>query len=76
MQRNEIVLSGFGGQGIILAGNIVGKAAVIFYGKNATLTEDYGPEARGGACRAQVVISGAPISYPYVENPEVLVAMS
>lgn len=76
MERNEVVISGFGGQGIILAGNIVGKAAVIYNRQNATLTEDYGPEARGGACRAQVVISDDPISYPYVEDPRVLVAMS
>lgn len=76
MSREEIIIGGFGGQGIVLAGNIVGKAAAIFGGKNATLTQDYGPEARGGACRAQVVISDSPISYPYIENPLVLVAMS
>jgi len=76
MSRQEIIIGGFGGQGIILAGNIVGKAAAIFDGRNATLTQDYGPEARGGACRAQVVISDGQISYPYVEKPEVLVVMS
>ncbi|MDD4858910.1 MAG: 2-oxoacid:acceptor oxidoreductase family protein [Dehalococcoidales bacterium] len=76
MKREEIVLGGFGGQGIILAGSIVGKAAAIFNGENATLTQDYGPEARGGACRAQVVVSDGPISYPYVDNPAVLVVMS
>lgn len=76
MKREEIVLGGFGGQGIILAGSIVGKAAAIFNRENATLTQDYGPEARGGSCRAQVVISDGPISYPYVANPAVLVVMS
>ena len=76
MSREEIVIGGFGGQGIVLAGNIVGKAVAIFEGKNATLTQDYGPEARGGACRAQVVISDSQISYPYTEDPSVLVAMS
>jgi 2-oxoglutarate ferredoxin oxidoreductase subunit gamma len=76
MSRQEIILGGFGGQGIILAGYIVGQAAAIFDKKNATLTQDYGPEARGGACRAQVVISDSIISYPYPENPSVLVAMS
>ena len=76
MRRNDIVLGGFGGQGIILAGYIVGQAAAIFDRKNATFTQDYGPEARGGACRAQVVISDSQVSYPYVENPAVLVAMS
>ena len=76
MKRAEIVLGGFGGQGIILAGSIVGKAASIFNGENATLTQDYGPEARGGSCRAQVVISDEPVSYPYAENPAVMVVMS
>lgn len=76
MNRTEVKLSGFGGQGIILAGFIVGQAASIFDGKNATLTQDYGPEARGGSCSAQVVISEEPASYPYITNPSVLVAMS
>ena len=76
MSREEIVISGLGGQGIILAGNILAKAAAIYDGKNATLTQDYGPEARGGACRAEVVISDSQISYPYVEDPIVLVVMS
>ncbi len=76
MSRKEIVLGGFGGQGIILAGYIVGRAAAIFDNMNATLTQDYGPEARGGACRTQVVISDSQIAYPYVESPSVLVVMS
>lgn len=52
------------------------KVAAIYDGKNATLTQDYGPEARGGACRAQLVIDDSPISFPYVETPSVLVVMS
>jgi 2-oxoglutarate ferredoxin oxidoreductase subunit gamma len=76
MNRVEIRLSGFGGQGIILAGFIVGQAAAIYDGKNATFTQAYGPEARGGACSAQVVISDEPGGYPYVVNPSVVVAMS
>ena len=76
MNREEIVIGGFGGQGIILAGSIVGKAVAIFDGRNATLTQDYGPEARGGACRAQIVISDNPVSYPYVEDPAILIVMS
>lgn len=76
MSREEIVIGGFGGQGIILAGYVLGKAAAIFDQKNAALTQDYGPAARGGACRAQVVISDSPISYPVVENPSVMVVMS
>ncbi len=76
MSREEIVIGGFGGQGIILAGFIVGQAAAIFDGRNATFTQDYGPEARGGACRAQVVISDGLISYPYIESPSLLAVMS
>lgn len=76
MSRVELRLSGFGGQGIILAGFIVGQAAAIYDGKNATFTQAYGPEARGGACSAQVVISDQPGGYPYVVAPSTVVAMS
>ncbi|MDO8567429.1 MAG: 2-oxoacid:acceptor oxidoreductase family protein [Dehalococcoidales bacterium] len=76
MKREELVLGGFGGQGIILAGNIAAQAAAIYDKQNATLTQDYGPEARGGSCRAQVVISDELISYPYIDSPDVLVVMS
>lgn len=58
-----------------MAGFILGKAAVMAE-ENATFTRDYGPEARGGSCRADVVISDVPISYPYVESPSVVVVMS
>ena len=75
-KRREIRLSGFGGQGIILAGHIIGQAAAIFEDKNAVLIQDYGPEARGGACRADVVVSDDPVLYPYIIAPSVLVAMS
>ncbi len=74
--KAQVVLGGFGGQGIILAGFILGQAAAIYEGRNATFTQDYGPEARGGACRAQVVISDGYISYPYVDRPSVMVVMS
>ena len=76
MSQQEIVISGFGGQGIILAGYIVGQAAAIFDKKNVTFVQDFGPEARGGSCRAQVIISDGQISYPYIDNPSVLVVMS
>lgn len=75
-KRREVRLSGFGGQGIILAGNILGKAAALFEGRNAVFTQSYGPEARGGACNADVVISEEPIHYPKVTQPDVLVFMS
>ena len=74
--KHEIRLCGFGGQGIILAGYIIGQAATIYEGVNAVFTQDYGPEARGGACRADVIISDQPVNYPYVEHPSVMVALS
>ena len=75
-ERHEIRLCGYGGQGIILAGYIVGQAASVYEGKNAVFIQDYGPEARGGACRADVVISDEPVLYPYIIAPTILVAMS
>ncbi len=74
--RKEIVITGFGGQGIVLAGQIVGKAASLGDHKESTLTQSYGPEARGGACSAQVIISDGAIHYPYVRRPDILACMS
>lgn len=76
MRVSEIRIAGFGGQGVILAASIVGKAAAIHEGNFATMTQSFGPEARGGACSAQVVLSDSPVLYPYVTNPDVLVVMS
>lgn len=74
--QTEIIVTGFGGQGIILAGRILGMSASIGDKKESTLVQAYGPESRGGACNAQVIISDAPIHYPYVNTPKILVAMS
>ena len=74
--RQEIRLCGYGGQGIILAGYIIGQAAAVHEGKNAVFIQDYGPEARGGACKADVVISDEAVLYPYIEAPSILVTMS
>ncbi len=75
--RTEVRLSGTGGQGIVLAGQILGQAVSLYEkGKFATLTQSYGPEARGGSCCAEVVISDEPVGYPYVLSPKVLVIMS
>ncbi len=74
--EKEILITGFGGQGIVLTGNILGKAATLFDEKQATLTQSYGPEARGGSCSAQVIVSEEEILYPYVENPRTLICMS
>lgn len=76
MTVTEIKFGGFGGQGIILAGMIVGKAAALYDNKEATLTQAFGPEARGSACSAQVVISDERILYPYVAHPHYMVLMS
>lgn len=74
--NTEIRLCGYGGQGIILAGFIIGQAATVYEHRNAVFTQDYGPEARGGACRADVIISDGPVLYPYIDEPVILVAMS
>lgn len=75
-QQQEILFTGFGGQGIVLAGRILGKAAVIGDHRESTLVQAYGPEARGGACSAQVIIAESSIHYPYVRHPDILVCMS
>jgi 2-oxoglutarate ferredoxin oxidoreductase subunit gamma len=71
-----ICFAGFGGQGVILAGMIVGRAAALYDGNFATLTQSFGPEARGSACSAQLLVSSEPILYPYVTQPDILVPMS
>jgi 2-oxoglutarate ferredoxin oxidoreductase subunit gamma len=76
MHLTEIRIAGFGGQGVILSAMVIGKAASIMQGEYATMTQSFGPEARGGACSAQVILSGEPVLYPYVTNPDVLVVMS
>ena len=76
MAITELRFGGYGGQGVIMAGMIVGKAAVIFDGKNSTLTQTFGPEARGSHCSCQVIVSDKRILYPYVTRPNILVTMS
>jgi 2-oxoglutarate ferredoxin oxidoreductase subunit gamma len=76
MSRKEIRIAGFGGQGIVLSGHIVGKAAAIYDKGFATLTQSYGPESRGGSCRAEVIVSDVPVDYPYVVNPQVQIILS
>ena len=72
----EIRFSGFGGQGIIRSGIIVGRAVSIYDGGFSTMNQNFGPEARGGACSAQLVVSDSKILYPYVARTDFLVAMS
>ena len=75
-RRTEIRLAGEGGQGMILAGIILAEAAAIYDGKQATQTQSYGPEARGGASRSEVVISDGEIDHPEVLSADVVVALS
>jgi 2-oxoglutarate ferredoxin oxidoreductase subunit gamma len=76
METKRIVLTGSGGQGVITASIILAEAAAIHEDMNAVQTQAYGPEARGGATRADVVISHDPIRYPKVINPHLLVCLT
>ncbi len=72
----EILVGGFGGQGIILMANIIGKAATVYEGRFATMMQSFGPEARGGACNAQVILSDDPIAYPYIRSADAGIFMN
>jgi 2-oxoglutarate ferredoxin oxidoreductase subunit gamma len=76
MRLTEIRIAGFGGQGVILSAIVLGKAASIYENGFATMTQNFGPEARGGACSAQLVLSDSPVLYPYVTRPDIMVIMS
>lgn len=72
----RIVFSGSGGQGVITAAIILAEAAALYENLNAVQTQSYGPEARGGATRADVIISKAPIRHPKVINPHILICLT
>lgn len=74
--RTELKLAGFGGQGVILMGVLLAQTAGYHENKEIAQTQSYGPEARGGACRAEVVISDEPIDYIKTLDPDIFVAMS
>jgi len=76
IDRTEIRLAGEGGQGMILAGIILAEAAAVYDGQNAVQSQSYGPEARGGASRAEVVIARGEIDHPEVLDADVVVTMS
>ena len=76
IERFEVRLAGAGGQGLILAGLILAEAIAIYDGRNAIHTQSYGPEARGGASRSEVIISDGEIHYPKVISADVLLALS
>lgn len=74
--RYEVRLSGEGGQGLVLAGKILAEAAAIYDNLNATQSQSYGPEARGGASRSEVIISNEDIDYPKAVNIDLLLALT
>ncbi|HXZ38511.1 MAG TPA: 2-oxoacid:acceptor oxidoreductase family protein, partial [Thermodesulfobacteriota bacterium] len=76
MNRTEILVGGVGGQGVILAGILLGAAATLFDGKKAVQTQAYSSEQRGGMARAEVIISDEPVTDPQVRRPDVLMALA
>jgi len=76
MSRTEIRITGFGGQGVVLSGYIIGRACAIHAGKHATMIQSFGPEARGSACSATLAISDTMVLYPYIRRPNIFVVMS
>lgn len=76
VMQKKIIITGFGGQGVIMAGRIVGKAAALGDKLESSLVQSYGPESRGGACSVQVTIADEEIYYPYINVPDILVCMS
>jgi len=75
LARVELIIGGFGGQGTLLAGTILGKAAV-YDGKKAVQTRSYGAEARGGAARSEIIVADEEVNYPMVIEADALIAMS
>jgi 2-oxoglutarate ferredoxin oxidoreductase subunit gamma len=76
MQTQRIILSGSGGQGVITAAIILAEAAVLYEDLNAVQTQSYGPESRGGATRADVILSDEPIYYPKVDQPNLAACLT
>jgi len=76
VSRTEIRITGFGGQGVILAGIVLGHAVAVHEGKKAVQTQSYGAETRGGAARAEVVVSDEKIDYPKVISADITITMS
>jgi 2-oxoglutarate ferredoxin oxidoreductase subunit gamma len=76
MARTEIKIGGFGGQGVILSGYIIGRAASIYDNKYATMIQAFGPEARGSSTSAQLIVSDEVVTYPYITAPDLMVLMS
>lgn len=75
MDKREIIFTGLGGQGIVKSGIILAEAAVL-EGRHVVQTQNYGPESRGGSCRADVIIWDKDISYPRVDSADIILALS
>ena len=75
-ERFEVRIAGFGGQGVMTIGRILGEAFTLYEGKNSVNTQSYGPESRGGACRSEVVVSDGEIHYPNVRKADLFIALS
>jgi 2-oxoglutarate ferredoxin oxidoreductase subunit gamma len=76
VSRTEIRITGFGGQGVILAGHIIGRACAVEGGQHATMIQSFGPEARGSACSATLTVCDREVLYPYIQRPDIFVVMS
>jgi len=76
MNRTEILIGGVGGQGVILAGILLGTAATLFDNKKAVQTQAYSSEQRGGMAKAEVILSSEPITDPQVRRPNILIALA
>jgi 2-oxoglutarate ferredoxin oxidoreductase subunit gamma len=74
--RHEIRISGFGGQGVVLAGYLLGKALSLYQDHEAVMTQSYGPEARGGASSSNIVVADRSIAYPFVQKANIFIALS
>ncbi len=76
MPRREMRITGYGGQGVIMTGMIFGKAAAIYDDKHSTMTQSFGPEARGSACASALIVDDEFVAYPYLREVDVLIALS
>ena len=76
MSRTEVRITGFGGQGVVLSGHIIGHAYAVNEGMHATMIQSFGPEARGSACSSTLVLSDSEVLYPYIHRPDIFIVMS
>lgn len=74
--RTEIRITGFGGQGVVLTGHVIGRACAVDAGRHATMIQSFGPEARGSSCSSTLVVSDREVLYPYIHRPDIFVVMS